>query len=213
MPPRARTPRGWDGVEIHGAHGYLLTQFLSTVDNRRTDAWGGPLPNRARLLREVTRAVRARVPSSFVVGVRLSPEDFGNARGLDLDESLDVAAWLAEDGADFIHLSLWDVARPSTKRPTEHAVPQFRERVPSDVRLFVAGKIWTAADAARMFELGADVVALGRAAIGNPDWARLVADPSWAPQRPPFAAEELAARALSPGFVSYMRGWKGFVAP
>jgi 2,4-dienoyl-CoA reductase-like NADH-dependent reductase (Old Yellow Enzyme family) len=70
---------GFEGVELHGAHGYLFTQFLSTVQNQRADDWGGSLENRARLLREAVRAVRAAVGATFTVGVRLSPEDFGNA--------------------------------------------------------------------------------------------------------------------------------------
>ena len=209
---RARAA-GMDGVEIHGAHGYLLTQFLSAVENRRTDAWGGPLEHRARLIRDVTRAVRARVGAPFVVGVRLSPEDFGNAKGLDLDESLAVARWLCDDGVDFVHLSLWDVSRTTAKRPHEHALQAFRGVVPADVRLLVAGKIWTLADAMRVLDLGADAIALGRAAIANPDWPRRVADPAWTPRRPPLSAQELEERGLSPGFVAYMRKWKDFVLP
>ncbi len=203
---------GMDGVEIHGAHGYLLTQFLSATENTRTDRWGGSLENRARLMREVTRGVRARVPSSFVVGVRISPEDFGNAKGLDLDENLTLARWLADDGIDFLHLSLWDAFKTSVKRPESHVVPLFREVVPSDVRLFVAGKIWTRGDAERLLELGADFVALGRSAIANPDWAHRISEPGWEPKRPPLTEKELLDRALSPGFVEYMRRWKGFVA-
>jgi 2,4-dienoyl-CoA reductase-like NADH-dependent reductase (Old Yellow Enzyme family) len=87
---------GFAGVELHGAHGYLFGQFLGAM-NTRSDRWGGSLENRARLLREAMRAVRGAVPDRFVVGVRLSPEDYGNARGLDLDESLQVARWLAAD--------------------------------------------------------------------------------------------------------------------
>lgn len=202
---------GMDGVEIHGAHGYLLTQFLSVTENTRSDAWGGSLENRARLIRGVTRAVRSRVPAGFVVGVRISPEDFGNAKGIDLDESLTVGKWLAEDGIDFLHLSLWDVSKRSTKRPDAHVVPQFRASVPEDVRLFVAGKIWTRSDAEQMLALGADFVALGRSAIANPDWAHRVVEPAWEPKRPPLTGKELLERALSPGFVDYMRRWKGFV--
>jgi len=201
---------GMDGVEVHGAHGYLFTQFLSRVDNRRTDGWGGPLENRARLLREALRAVRASVPPDFVVGVRLSPEDFGNARGLDLDESLTVARWLARDGADFIHLSLWNVGRNTTKRPEVHALTEFRAVVPPEVRLFAAGKIWTRAEAEQVLALGADVVALGRCAIANPDWP-ILARAGKEPSRPPLTPEELVARGLSPRFVTYMRQWKDFV--
>lgn len=203
---------GCDGVEIHGAHGYLLTQFLSRVQNTRKDGWGGDLEGRARLLREVTRAVRARVPAPFTVGVRLSPEDFGNAVGLDLDESLRVAAWLAEDGVDFVHLSLWRAQDLTTKRPESHAVPLFREVLPRDVRLLVAGSVWTRAEAEELLAKGADGVALGRSAIGNPDWPLRARAAAWEPCRPPFSLEDLRARALSPAFAEYMRSWKGFVS-
>ena len=134
---------GFDGVEIHGAHGYLLTQFLSATQNERTDAWGGSLENRARLVREVTREVRMRTAASFTVLVRLSPEDFGNARGLDIDESIQTARWLADDGADGIHVSMWRAFENTTKHPEAHAVPLFRAALPADVRLLVAGSIFT----------------------------------------------------------------------
>ncbi|MFO0659910.1 MAG: NADH:flavin oxidoreductase [Polyangiaceae bacterium] len=204
---------GFDGVEIHGAHGYLLGQFLSAIDNTRQDKWGGTIENRARLIREVTRSVRSRVPSSFVVGVRISPEDFGQARGLDLDESLQVGQWLCEDGIDFLHLSLWKSHSNTAKRPNEHALQAFKKVIPADVKLFVAGSLWTAADAQQMFDLGADVVALGRAGITNPEWPQRITQAGWEPKRPPISAEELLECDLSPGFVEYMRRWKGFVSP
>jgi 2,4-dienoyl-CoA reductase-like NADH-dependent reductase (Old Yellow Enzyme family) len=206
---------GMEGVEIHGAHGYLLTQFLSRTQNLRDDAWGGPLENRARLIRAVLKRVRERTDPSFTVGVRVSPEDFGQAQGLDLDESLEVARWLAADGADFLHLSLWRSADNTTKRPEVHAVPLYRAALPDEVRIIVAGKIWTPAEATRLLDMGADVVALARSAIANPDWpmrARDAAVTGWEPRRPPLSVEELRARALSPAFVEYMRDWKGFVA-
>ena len=204
---------GMDGVEIHGAHGYLLTQFLSRTQNRRADAWGGPIGNRARLAREVTKTVRARVAGSFIVGIRISPEDAGNAEGLDLDESLLVAAWLAEDGADFIHVSLPDANKQSDKRPEHKTLALFRAAVPADVALLTAGKIWTKADGEAALAHGASAIALGRSAIANPDWPKLVAGRDEVPRMPPLSAEELRARALSPGFVEYMRSWRGFVSP
>lgn len=202
---------GFDGVELHGAHGYLLSQFLSRTMNTRDDAWGGDAARRARLVREVMRAVRARCGAGFIVGVRLSLEDFGQARGLDLDESLQVARWLVDDGADFIHASLWDVSRMTTKRPDTHALPLLREALPRDVAIFTAGKIWTRADAEAALRLGADVVALGRSAIANPTWPRLVADGGDV-KRPPLTRAELAARAVSPVFQDYLTRWKDFVA-
>ncbi len=203
---------GFAGVELHGAHGYLLCQFLSATMNTRTDGWGGSLEGRARLVRETMRAVRAAVPDGFVAGVRLSPEDFGNARGIDLDESVQVARWLCDDGADFIHLSLWDASKNTKKRPEEHAVPIFRAALPPEVPIVVAGNVWTRADALRLLEKGASAVALARAAIANPDWPLRVDSAAWEPRRPPLTTAELRERGLSPKFAEYMRNWKGFVA-
>jgi len=203
---------GFSGVELHGAHGYLLGQFLSATLNTRTDPWGGSLENRARLAREATRAVRRSVPKSFAVGVRLSPEDRGNAVGLDLDESIQVARWLSDDGVDFIHLSLWDSAKNTKKRPEEHAVPLFRRALPREVAVVVAGGIWTRAEAEAILEKGASAIAVGLAGIANPDWAARVADPAWSPRRPPLTIAELRGLGLSEAFAGRMRNWKGFVA-
>ena len=203
---------GFDGVELHAAHGYLLSQFLSATMNPRGDGWGGDAAGRARLVRETLRAVRARTGSRFTVGVRLSLEDFGNARGLDLDEGLDVARGLADDGADFIHASLWDGAKLSAKRPTEHAVTLLRAVLPRDIPIIAAGGVWTAAEAEALLARGADIVALGRAAILNPDWPRQVGTPGFEPLRPPVTRAQLAERAVSPVFAHYLTRWKNFVA-
>lgn len=201
---------GFDSVELHGAHGYLLSQFLSTVYNQRTDAWGGSLENRARLIRETVRAVRRAAPS-LVLAVRLSPEDFGQAKGLDLDETLEVARMLADDGMDILHLSLWRSALNTQKRPDAHAVPLFRAAVPSHVRIVVAGAIWTREEAETQLALGADAVALGRAAIANHDWPERIRNGA-AINRAPVPPETLRGEGLSDGFVNYMRKWKTFVA-
>jgi 2,4-dienoyl-CoA reductase-like NADH-dependent reductase (Old Yellow Enzyme family) len=203
---------GFDGIELHGAHGYLLCQFLSRTMNLRTDAWGGSIEGRARLIREVARAVRAACPHPFLVGVRLSPEDFGAVKGLDLDESLQVARWLRDEGVDFVHLSLWQVEKNTTKRPEAHAIPLFREAVGEGVRLFAAGNVWTRAEAEAVLARGADVVALGKAAIANPDWGARVQESGWEPRRPPLTRLELQQRGLSDRFATYMKRWKGFVA-
>ena len=202
---------GFAGVELHAAHGYLLSQFLSRTMNPRGDGWGGDLEGRARLVRTIARRVRAEAPAGFVLGVRLSPEDFGFARGVDLDESIQVARWLAEDGVDFIHLSLWDVSRDTTKRPGEHATPLFRAALPPAVRIVVAGKIWTRAEAEAQLARGADAVALGRAAILNPDWPRRIVDPAFAPERGPLTPEALRSLTISDAFVHYLRRFQGIV--
>lgn len=95
---------GFDGVEIHGAHGYLLSQFLSPLANRRTDRWGGSLENRARLLLEVVEAVRSVVSPSFAVAVKLNSADFQRG-GFDANDAQRVIAMLAPLEVDLVELS------------------------------------------------------------------------------------------------------------
>lgn len=95
---------GFTGVQVHGAHGYLLSQFLSPLSNQRTDDWGGPIEHRARMLREVVRAVRAAVGPAFPVAVKLNSADFQRG-GFAFEESLQVASWLEADGVDLIEIS------------------------------------------------------------------------------------------------------------
>lgn len=101
---RTAEQAGFDGVQIHAAHGYLLSQFLSPRANRRDDRWGGSLANRARLLRAVVTAVREAVAPGFAVAVKLNSADFQKG-GFAFEESLQVAEWLAEDGVDLLELS------------------------------------------------------------------------------------------------------------
>ncbi len=203
---------GFDGVELHAAHGYLFSQFLSTTMNPRSDGWGGDLVGRARLVRETTRAVRDRVGPRFTVGVRLSLEDWGSARGLDLDDSLQVARWLCDDGADFLHASLWRSDQMTKKHPDQHPVQLLRAELPREVAVIACGGLWTVADAIAVRERGADLVAFGRAAICNPDWPIASRAPDWQPKRPPLSRAELAERSVSPTFIGYLTKWKNFVA-
>ncbi|MEK6348171.1 MAG: NADH:flavin oxidoreductase/NADH oxidase family protein [Burkholderia sp.] len=95
---------GFTGVQIHAAHGYLLSQFLSPLANRRTDRWGGAIENRARLLVEVVRAVRERVRPGFAVAVKLNSADFQRG-GFDADDAKQVVAMLGTLAVDLIELS------------------------------------------------------------------------------------------------------------
>ncbi|HEX3362991.1 MAG TPA: NADH:flavin oxidoreductase, partial [Solirubrobacterales bacterium] len=95
---------GFDGVEIHAAHGYLISQFLSPLVNRRDDGWGGSLENRARLLLDVVRAVRAAVAPTFAVAVKLNSADFQRG-GFDADDAGRVIAMLEPLGVDLVELS------------------------------------------------------------------------------------------------------------
>ncbi len=202
---------GVDGVELHGAHGYLLNQFLRADLNTREDGWGNSLEGRARLIRTVLQEVRKQVSPEFVVGVRVSPENGGFMQGLDLDESLQTAQWLCEDGADFIHVSLWDAHKNTSKRPDEHPTAVFAGALPSNVPIVTAGKIWTTGDALAQLDHGATAVALGRAAITTKDWPWRVARDGGEPFRPPVSADHLRAHGLGEAFVEYMKRWAGFV--
>jgi 2,4-dienoyl-CoA reductase-like NADH-dependent reductase (Old Yellow Enzyme family) len=203
---------GADGIELHGAHGYVLCQFLRADLNNRTDGWGDTLEGRARMIRTVLQEIRKRVSPQFVIGVRLSPENGGFMKGLDLDESVQTAQWLCEDGADFIHVSLWDAHKNTTKRPEEHPTTVFAKALPSEVPIITAGKLWTTEDADHQLQLGASAVALGRAAITTQDWPLRVVRDAGEPFWTPVSADHLREQNLGETFVAYMKRWAGFVS-
>ncbi|MDP3855813.1 NADH:flavin oxidoreductase [Phenylobacterium sp.] len=202
---------GFDGVELHGAHGYVLSQFLSPEVNQRTDRYGGSPENRARIVREIIVGVRARCRPDLNLGLRLSPERFG----LDLGEIRDLARDLMAEGKiDYLDMSLWD----HRKEPMDEAfqgrslMSWFTDLPRGDVRLGVAGKVMTPADAAACLEAGADFVLIGRAAILHHDFPKqAAADADFRPASLPVTREHLRQEGLGPAFVDYMNSWKGFV--
>ena len=208
---RAKTA-GFDGVEVHGAHGYILTQFLAEQTNHRQDRYGGSLENRMRLLFEVLDGIRASTGRGFQLGVRLSVERFG----VTLMEAREtVRQILAKDLVDYIDLSMWDVFK-------ETAEPEHRERPllgwftdleRGPVRLGAAGRLTTPDQCEAAIAAGLDFVTLGRAGILHhdyPDQLRRSAD--FVPAATPVPPEHLAQEGLSPVFVDYMKTFKGFVA-
>lgn len=201
---------GFEGVEIHGAHGYILAQFLSPKLNRREDRYGGSVENRARIIFEIIDGVRARTGKDFQLGLRLSPERFD----LKLGEIVQVAQSVLADGRiDYLDMSLWDVF----KEPTEEEfkgrslMSYFTELDRGNVRLGVAGKVTTPAIATQMLDNGADYVLIGRAAILHHDFPKRARDAAFTPVALPVTAEYLANEGLGPAFVKYMSTWPGFV--
>lgn len=203
---------GFDGVEIHGAHGYLLCEFLSPTFNRRGDVYGGALENRRRLIDEIVTGIRAQCRPDFQLGLRLSPERFGQK----LAESIEFARhFLAAGEVDYLDLSLWDVA----KEPMEEAFQKrsllsfFTGLERNGVALGVAGSVRNGADARSCLEQGVDFVLVGKAGIAVHDLPRRIARNShYVPPVLPVSEDYLIVEGLSPAFIAYMRSFRDFVA-
>jgi 2,4-dienoyl-CoA reductase-like NADH-dependent reductase (Old Yellow Enzyme family) len=203
---------GFDGVELHGAHGYILAQFLSPDDNRRGDRYGGSLENRSRIIFEIIDGVRSACRPDFQLGLRLSPERYG----MRLAEVREVAGEVVAQGLiDWLDLSLWD----ARKAPVEEAfrdrplMSWFTDLPRGKVRLGVAGKIMTPHVAAGLIEAGADFVLIGRAAILHHDWPQKARRETFAPVALPVTPDYLAEEGLGARFIRYLRTFDGFVAP
>ena len=167
------TAAGFQLLEIHAAHGYLLHQFLSPLSNRRTDAYGGSLENRARLLLEIVRGVRAEVGDDVPVLVRFSATDYVEG-GWDVEQTATVAGWAQDAGADLFDISsgglVTGVHIPSGPG---YQVP-FAESVASGagVRVSAVGRITEPRQAADLVASGqVDAVMLGREMLRDPHFA------------------------------------------
>lgn len=202
---------GYDGAEVHGAHGYILTQFLSSEINQRKDAYGGSLENRSRILFEIVDGIRQACGKAFLLGVRLSPERFG----MELEEVKTICRRLIEGGqVDFLDISLWDVFKAPEKAngPEKLLLDHFTELDYKDVKLTVAGKIDGAEEVYKVLEVGVDFVSIGKSAILHHDFpVKVMQDPNFQPTELPVSAAYLRQEGLGERFVDYMRKWKGFV--
>lgn len=164
---------GFNAVEIHAAHGFLLSQFLSPLTNRRADEFGGSDENRARAHLRVLAEVRRRVAPQLPVFVRLGAHD-ETPGGVELETSCKVAAWLAENGADLIDISGGLQGSRGTGRGPGYFVP-YAEAIKAGVKVpvMVTGGIKDAEAADCIVREGkADLVGIGRAMLEDPDWAR-----------------------------------------
>ncbi|MGW4569245.1 NADH:flavin oxidoreductase/NADH oxidase family protein, partial [Streptomyces sp. NPDC004561] len=169
---------GFDGVEVHAAHGYLLSQFLSPLVNKRTDQWGGSLENRARMLLDVVRAVRAAVSPSFAVAVKLNSADFQRG-GFDADDARQVIEMLAPLGVDLVELSGGSYESPAMSGRPADARTQAREAYfldlakdlvkTSPVPLMLTGGITQRSTAEKVLDSGVAIVGMGTALAVTPD--------------------------------------------
>jgi len=191
---------GFDAIEIHSAHGYLLHQFLSPITNHRTDAYGGSLDNRMRFPLSVVEAVRAVWPADKPLGIRISATDWVEG-GWDIDEAVIYAKAFKAAGIDYVCVSSGGLV-PYAKIPIGpgyqiHLAKRIRQEVEIVTR--AVGLIATPQQAeAALAEGAADMIAIGRGFLDNPRWV-------W------HAAEALGAEIAYPPQYMAVRGkiWPG----
>lgn len=172
---------GYDGVEIHGANGYLFQQFFSPQSNTREDRFGGSVEKRMTfplaVVKEVKRVVAEHASAPFIVGYRFSPEE-ATTPGITMDDTLKLVDTLADQDLDYLHVSLMDykskprVGADESKSRLEWIVDTVRDRVP----VIGVGGVHTPDEAVEVLQTGAVLVALGRELIMEPDWVSKVAE-------------------------------------
>lgn len=164
---------GFDAIEIHAAHGYLLHQFLSPLTNDRTDDYGGSLENRARLLLEIVIGIRAAIGESIPLFVRFSATDYKEG-GWDEQQTATVARWCADQGADLFDISTGGLITGVTIPTGPGYQVKFAEFVAQhvDESVSAVGQITTGKQAEEILQAGlVDVIMIGRAALRDPQWA------------------------------------------
>lgn len=174
---------GFTGVQIHAAHGYLISQFLSPLANTRTDQWGGSLENRARFLLETVAAVREAVGPNLAISVKLNSADFSKG-GFSHDDSLQVAQWLSEAGIDLLEISggtyeklalMGDETEKTDAESSQHREAYFLKyaegiRKVTTIPLAITGGFRSHAAMQAALDSGAlDVIGLGRPLCSQPD--------------------------------------------
>jgi 2,4-dienoyl-CoA reductase-like NADH-dependent reductase (Old Yellow Enzyme family) len=192
---KAAQDAGFTGVQIHAAHGYLISEFLSPRANQRTDEWGGALENRARFLMETVKAVRAAVGPAFPISVKLNSADFQRG-GFAFEDSLMVARWLEAAGIDLIEISGGSYEQPKmmdmegmeeTDTPQVAASTAQREayfvdfakvmKAELEVPLMVTGGFRSRAAMDHALETGAaDMIGIGRPMCADPDGPKAILD-------------------------------------
>ncbi|WP_313818191.1 NADH:flavin oxidoreductase [Citricoccus sp.] len=169
---------GFDGVEIHGANGYLVDAFLTDYLNERTDGYGGSPLARTRLAREIIEAVRAAVGNDFVVGIRISQGKVSDATHRwsgGVAEAETIFGALAGASVDYLHTTEWKANAPAFPDEDARSLSQLAREFAPGLTLIANGHLDTGAEAAQSLgEGGADLVAIGKAALAQHDWPQRV---------------------------------------
>lgn len=174
---------GFDGVELHGAHGFLIQNFFSPLFNQRTDEWGGTLEKRMNfplaVVNEVKRVITQYAQKPFVLGYRMSVEEY-DENGLRISDSLQLIDRLVEAKIDYLHVSLTDILNSKTVQNTDNilTIQYIMEHIKNRIPLISAGKIRTPVQAEQALTLGLPLVAIGKAIVMNPNWVELAQNES-----------------------------------
>jgi len=166
---------GFDGVELHGAHGFLIQNFFSPHFNRRADRWGGSLDNRMRfplaVVEEVRKVIAAHAGRPFVLGYRISPEE-PHETGLRIADSLLLIDRLVGAGIDYLHASLGSAlhAKPIDAETGPTIGQILHDHIAGRVPLIAAGQIRRPEQAEQALAMGLSLVAIGQALVMHPDW-------------------------------------------
>lgn len=177
---RAIEVAGFDAIEIHGANGYLLDQFLTDYANNRADQWGGATENRVRLILETFKAVRAKVGPKVPVGVRISQGKVNDYHHKWADAERDaeiIFGSLAEAGADFIHVTEFEAWKPAFA-PGGPSLMLLAKRYAPKAAIFANGSLHNVEQAVAALHDGADIITIARGALANPDLPRRLLDRS-----------------------------------
>lgn len=171
---------GFDGVEIHGANTYLIQQFVSEITNRREDEWGGSLENRLKfplaVLAEVKRVAAEYADEQFIVGYRLSAEEYNeDVAGYTIEETKVLTEQLITGGIHYLHVSLIDFKKKPHNETAEGSIVQILSKLIDGRIAFVAvGSIKKPEEAVAALEEGADIVVMGRQVLIDPEWTEKV---------------------------------------
>ncbi|MBN2790712.1 MAG: NADH:flavin oxidoreductase [Candidatus Delongbacteria bacterium] len=202
---------GYDGIQVHGAHGYILTQFLNIDENRRSDEYGGSIDNRGRIIFEILEGIREKCSKEFLVGIRISPE----RSGMELCEAKYICQKIIDQGfTDTLDISLWDSFKyPYDEKYSEKTLLEhFQEIDFKDVKYSVAGNVHTGEDVIKVLDTGVDFVAIGHSGILHHDFpAKVMEDTEFKPIEPPVTLDHLRNEGLGQKFLDYISRWPDFI--
>ncbi|MCW2481172.1 NADH-dependent flavin oxidoreductase [Candidatus Symbiopectobacterium sp. NZEC135] len=206
---------GFDGVELHGAHGFLIQNFFSPMFNQRNDEWGGSLENRMSfplaVVREAQRVIAEHAKRPFLLGYRISPDEPGEG-ALRISDSYVLIDRLIEAGIDYLHASLFNIpnAKPVDYTGEQTTAELIVKHVADRIPLIAAGLIRTPEDAEKALAIGLSLVAIGQGLVMNPTWVKLAGEDQKAEIATALDAEHVPQLAIPDnlwGVIQTAKGW------